>query len=101
VIAVADESRGPAPAGVYRAPGRDVPTTIPGGRWGLVSGSSFAAAHVSGLIALVREKHAASAGLLKLVAAAPSNIVDACATLLGAAQTCAAARIREASAAGR
>lgn len=38
-----------------RAPGRDVPTTLPGARWGLVSGSSFAAAHVSGLVALMME----------------------------------------------
>ena len=37
------------------APGRDVPTTLPGGQWGLVSGSSFSAAEVSGLIALLRE----------------------------------------------
>jgi hypothetical protein len=37
------------------APGRDVPTTLPGARWGFVSGSSFAAAHVSGLVALVLE----------------------------------------------
>jgi subtilisin family serine protease len=42
------------PAGLL-APGRDVPTTLPGGRWGFVSGSSFAAAHVSGLVALVLE----------------------------------------------
>lgn len=37
------------------APGHDIPTTLPGARWGLVSGSSFAAAHVSGLVALMLE----------------------------------------------
>ena len=37
------------------APGRDIPTTLPGARWGFVSGSSFAAAHVSGLVALILE----------------------------------------------
>jgi len=37
------------------APGRDIPTTIPGNGWNFVSGSSFAAANVSGLIALVRQ----------------------------------------------
>ncbi|HXY05316.1 MAG TPA: S8 family serine peptidase [Burkholderiaceae bacterium] len=37
------------------APGRDIPTTLPGARWGFVSGSSFAAAHVSGLVALLLE----------------------------------------------
>ena len=43
---------------VYIAPGQDVPTTEPGGRWFLVNGSSFAAAHVSGLFALMRERRA-------------------------------------------
>jgi subtilisin family serine protease len=37
------------------APGRDIPTTLPGGRWDFVSGASFAAAHVSGLVALLTE----------------------------------------------
>ena len=37
------------------APGRDVPTTLPGGRWGVVAGSSYAAAHVSGMLALIEE----------------------------------------------
>ena len=44
------------PNGVHTAPGRDVPTTQPGGRWSLVDGSSYAAAHVSGLVALLRER---------------------------------------------
>ena len=54
VVAVSD-ARGTA-VRVYTAPGRDVPTTQPGGRWFLVNGSSFAAAHVSGLVALVRQR---------------------------------------------
>jgi subtilisin family serine protease len=37
------------------APGRDIPTTLPGARWGLVSGASFAAAEVSGMVALLLE----------------------------------------------
>ncbi len=48
VIAVGDEGLAALRPGVYIAPGRDVPTTEPGGRWFLVSGNSFAAAHVSG-----------------------------------------------------
>ena len=56
VIAIADEAAGRLPPGVYAAPGRGVPATLPGGKWGLVSGSSFAAAEVSGLAALVRER---------------------------------------------
>ena len=43
------------PAGAVAAPGKDVPTTLPVGRWGFVDGTSFAAAHVSGLIALMRQ----------------------------------------------
>jgi subtilisin family serine protease len=37
------------------APGRDVPTTRPGARWGVVSGASFATAEVSGMVALLLE----------------------------------------------
>jgi subtilisin family serine protease len=52
VIAVAQAGTA-APSGSLRAPGADVPTCVPGARWGLVSGSSYAAAHVSGLVALL------------------------------------------------
>jgi len=40
---------------VLMAPGRDIPTTLPGARWDFVSGPSFAAAHVAGLVALVKQ----------------------------------------------
>jgi len=53
VLAIAADDANDAPWLI--APGRDVPTTLPGARWGFVSGSSFAAAHVSGLVALVLE----------------------------------------------
>jgi hypothetical protein len=53
VIAVAQAGTAVAPAGALRAPGLDVPTCVPGARWGLVSGSSYAAAHVTGLVALL------------------------------------------------
>ena len=64
---------------VYIAPGEDVPTTEPDGKWSVVSGSSFAAAHVSGLAALLRQlagsgKSASAASLL-----GPRGVVDACA----------------------
>jgi hypothetical protein len=83
VIAVASESMSRLPAGVYSAPGNDVPTTEPGGKWYLVDGSSFAAAHVSGLIALVREEHRPS-GRITLAVVQRTGVVDACATLLHA-----------------
>src|SRR4029079_15204987 len=52
VIGVSDTPVAGTRNDVYAAPGRDIPTTQPGGRWFLVNGSSFAAAHVSGLLAL-------------------------------------------------
>jgi subtilisin family serine protease len=41
------------PPGVLAAPGRDVLTLVPGGRYDFASGSSVAAAHVSGIAALL------------------------------------------------
>lgn len=88
VIRVADESLASVQPGVYSAPGRDVPTTQPGGRWSLVDGSSYAAAHVSGLVALLRERRSASA--ITLVSSRPGGgAIDACASLVGDARSCA------------
>jgi subtilisin family serine protease len=78
VVAVAAEEAGPPPPGAYGAPGRDIPTTLPGGRWGVVSGGSFAAAHVTGLMALMRQRR--RLGPLTLVALRGGD-VDACASL--------------------
>jgi subtilisin family serine protease len=81
VVAVASDladARGP---GVFVAPGRDIPTTVPGGRWSLVSGNSFAAAHVSGLFALLRERARGSKAPLVLVAARAGGGIDAYASL--------------------
>jgi subtilisin family serine protease len=59
VLAVADQESGKLNVSFNRdellAPGHDIPTTAPGGRWNFVSGSSYAAAHVSGLVALLAE----------------------------------------------
>lgn len=55
VLAVAGDDDGSRVADALRAPWRDIPTTRPGAGWGFVSGSSFAAAQVSGLTALLRE----------------------------------------------
>ncbi|HEY1448610.1 MAG TPA: S8 family serine peptidase [Caulobacteraceae bacterium] len=82
VVSVAEESSGPLPTGVYAAPGRDVPTTVPGAHWALVSGASFAAAQVSGLIALTREHGRLQPGSLTLVSVRPGGgAIDACATM--------------------
>lgn len=57
VIAVSEQGVADAgdPAQTVMAPGRDVPTTLPVDRWGFVDGTSFAAAHVSGLVALLQQ----------------------------------------------
>jgi hypothetical protein len=95
VIAVADEAVARPASGVYIAPGRDVPTTQPGGRWSLVDGSSYAAAEVSGLMALVRERARLSGGQIALVSTRPGGgAINACATLLGDARPCAPASTR-------
>jgi subtilisin family serine protease len=77
-----------APQVVF-APGSDVPSAAPGARWDFVSGSSFAAAHVAGLVALVRER--APQARLRDASAFVSGVephdggIDACATLRQAA----------------
>ncbi len=104
VVAVADETLAPAPSGVYIAPGRDVPTTQPGGRWSLVNGSSYAAAHVSGLLALVRQRAPRLLRASAPVSARPGGgAIDACATLVRAAGSCgcACARVAEHAAISR
>jgi subtilisin family serine protease len=91
VVAVSDDAAR-APAGAFVAPGRDVPTTQPGGRWYLVNGSSYAAAHVSGLFALMREHSAKAEGPLALVTLRPGGgAIDTCATLTRASGPCACA----------
>jgi len=86
VIAVSDAPVAGTRNDVYAAPGRDIPTTQPGGRWFLVNGSSFAAAHVSGLVALMRERKRAAP--LMLVAQRHGGEIDACATLVRVAGAC-------------
>lgn len=78
VIAVSDDARLAGRPGVYLAPGRGVPTTISGGGWRLVDGSSYAAAHVSGLLALAR-------GARPVAARSDGGAIDGCATVLGPA----------------
>lgn len=83
VVAVSDDALATLPAGVYVAPGRDVPTTQPGGRWYLVNGSSYAAAHVSGLLALLRAERGAGTNRPVLIASrSGAHSIDPCASLL-------------------
>ena len=68
------------------APGNDVPTTAPGARWSFVNGSSYAAAHVSGMLALLGElQPGATPAQLRRMLQPPEVLnavnIDACATI--------------------
>jgi subtilisin family serine protease len=54
VLAVASQGDEVQSPRVLSAPGRDVLTLMPGGRYDYASGSSLATAHVSGAVALLR-----------------------------------------------
>ena len=84
VIAVTDEAAGRGGSGVFGAPGRDIPTTQPGGNWFFVNGSSFAAAHVSGLFALLRQRSNKSQTGAALATVQDSDVIDPCASMLRA-----------------
>jgi subtilisin family serine protease len=108
VIAVAMATPGPAGDGVLLAPGADIPTTMPGARWGFVSGPSYATAHVSGLAALIvqLQPSASAAQLRRDIQTAPdagplhnrtvsanpvaqAGNIDACATIARITGACA------------
>ncbi|MEO1222458.1 MAG: S8 family serine peptidase [Pseudomonadota bacterium] len=58
----------------YVAPGMDIPTTQPGGGWTFVTGSSYSAAHISGLLALNYERNRKGRGPWRsLVRMGPSS----------------------------
>ena len=95
VVAVTDKASVAGLAGALVAPGTDIPTTLPGARWATVSGASYAAAHVSGLLALMldaqtRGGKARTAIAADLVRRADGR-VDACASLARAGAVCACA----------
>jgi len=91
VIAVADAQSDALPAGLagaWAAPARDLPTTVPGGGWRMVTGTSFAAGEVSGLLAVMdqAQSRADSRAALPRLVRLPGGGIDACASLLNAAQ---------------
>jgi len=100
VLAVAADDAHDVSEGVWLGPGRDIPTTIVGRKWGFVSGSSFAAAHLTGLVALLREiapnlqpQQIREALSVRATQSASGNhhTVDACAAVTKIAGTCACA----------
>jgi len=95
VLAVAGEDVHDAPAGALLAPGRDIPTTTIAHTWGFVTGSSFAAAHVTGLVALLHELDPGLGPpelrqlLVQTTAPSAHDVVDACAAVARVAGACA------------
>jgi len=93
VLAIAGDDRHDGGGPMLRGPGRDIPTTVVDGKWSFVTGSSFAAAHVTGLVALLRElaPDLKPQQIRELLAPAPQEIsgpavdthaiVDACAAV--------------------
>ncbi|MBO9671518.1 MAG: S8 family serine peptidase [Sphingobium sp.] len=78
VIAVRGENMGRSSILAYNAPAQDIPTPQPGKKWALVSGTSYAAAHVSGLLALLRQERGPERQLK--LAPATGGPIDICAT---------------------
>jgi subtilisin family serine protease len=75
------------------APGTDIPSCMPGTGWGVVSGSSYAAAHVAGLSALLaqlkpRADAQAVRRMLDATAASATGNIDACAAVQRATDAC-------------
>ena len=99
VLAVAADDVHDASEAIYLAPGRDIPTTLPGRRWGLVGGSSYAAAQVAGLVALLvdlapeqnTQQIRESLSTSERSATSPRHraIVDACAAVAKTVGACA------------
>ena len=101
VLAVAGDDGHDVAGDILLAPGRDIPTTMAGQKWGFVTGSSFAAAHVTGLVALLREiapelrpdqlREALAPRVLRGTSDDRRVIVDACEAVRRAAGICACA----------
>jgi subtilisin family serine protease len=93
-----DAAAAAAQAGSFAAPGEEILSTVPGGGYDFFSGSSLAAAEVSGIAALVleRKKDLGPAGVAELLRKTARDnpgraAVDACAplaALLGGAGGC-------------
>lgn len=98
VLAVASDATIGLPTSTILAPARDIPTTVPSGAYRFVSGTSYAAAHVSGMTALLLElKPSLSPAQIHAMLTPQSNnpndthfarSIDACATIATIAGHC-------------
>ncbi|WP_229217884.1 S8 family peptidase [Rugamonas apoptosis] len=83
----------PTPSGAVLAPGQDVPASLAGGGWRFVSGNSYAAAHVTGMLALLAELRPGAKGaqlerLLVPGTGQNAATIDACATIANTTGAC-------------
>ena len=86
VIAVDAGERGTAPGAALRAPGAKILAPIPGDGYEFESGSSFSAAQVTGLVALLRQREPhISPAMVKalLLRSADNGVVNSCRMLSG------------------
>lgn len=74
------------------APGRDIPTTATGARWSMVSGSSYSAAHISGMMAMLSELRPG----LALARIRDGGFTDPCASFARITGKCACCGVPEA-----
>lgn len=81
VIAVTGARLSTSQRRIYAAPASNIPAPQPGGKWALVDGASYAAAQVSGLVALARQARGRKAGTPAL--AMSGGMIDALATVEG------------------
>lgn len=100
VIAVSGSPVSGRHAPVQIAPATGIPATEPGGKWSLVDGTSYAAAHVSGLIALIDQARGHRQGRFMFVMSA-GGVIDALATVQGRAAGCDGACAVAVASAGR
>lgn len=101
VLAIASDDGHDVAGDILRGPGRDIPTTVLDGKWSFVTGSSFAAAHVTGLVALLREldpglqpqqiRALLAPQTIPGIAAGRPSVVDACAAISRESGACACA----------
>jgi subtilisin family serine protease len=103
-VIVVDSMGRPDRPGVLKAPGQGVLTLAPGGHYDFGNGSSLAAAHVTGVVALLLAGQSPVApqqlqALLESSRAQPGSSIRACAALatLHHASTCAAVHVKPAS----
>ncbi|MDB6162971.1 MAG: hypothetical protein JWL98_403 [Xanthomonadaceae bacterium] len=98
VVAVTGTTGATFPIAAVRAPGEGIPATRSDGSWGLVSGTSFAAAQVTGLVALLRQRRPGMkpSDLLTALAPGPNvpsaserpRALDACAVMMRTVGRC-------------